>query len=130
VREPRNLEAAVARFLKRSATKAHDAEGDITDTFEVGLAMLDAFGFPKNTTVKDLSDLCFPRDPNSFDGDTKFVWNDANQLIVKFGKHRDRPVQNVPNDYWQWFVNTPNVSKEVRQMLLQYLSSGKPPTRG
>jgi len=121
--KPRSLSHAVQEWLKREPSEAHRALGDATDALEVATALVDQFDLLPNT-VKELHELCFPKDRNSLDAAGKLVWL-AEKPAITFGKHRGKTLDNVPKDYLEWMVGS-DFPDDVKLIIKSTLEGNMP----
>ena len=51
-------------------------------------------------------------------------------MIMPFGKHRGKPIQNVPGDYLRWVLkNCSNATPQLRRAIERELRPDVPPSR-
>ena len=117
--EPRNLYAAYKFYCDKDLEKAHSAEADTIATFEILKAQLDRY---KETTFKDRSGKItqpivndvkalseFSYASKSADLVGQIIYNDKNEEIFNFGKHKGKPVaevfKNEPS-YYDWIMKS------------------------
>lgn len=124
-KEPKHLTDAVRRFLKREPTSAHRALGDALDAREVGLAQLEMWpDLPRS--VVGLHELCFPKNLDAIDPDSKFVWI-GNEPCIGFGKHKGTSLRKVPRNYLEWMAGS-DFSTGTKNVIRDVLA-GRFPTR-
>jgi DNA polymerase-3 subunit epsilon len=127
--ESRTLTDAVGYFGGHSHEGAHDAYEDVVGT-EAALAgqlagrrspeylLRKAAELRLPRTVKELHELCFPRDPDAIDADGKFKFIGGVPCFA-FGKHKGRPLYSAL-DYLQWMLNgtfEPDTKRVAREVL-------------
>lgn len=117
--EPRNLYAAYKFYCDKDLENAHSAEADTIATFEILKAQLDRY---KETTFKDrkgkitqpivndvesLSEFSYTSKSADLMG--QIVYNDKNEEIFNFGKHKGKLVaevfKNEPS-YYDWIMKS------------------------
>lgn len=125
VAEPRSLAHATQKWLGRGASLAHRALEDAEDALEVGMALLQTEAFSSVTTVKQIHELCFPRNPDWLDPDGKIIWIEG-VACLGFGKHMNIQLANVPKRYLSW-MSTDDFSAPVKAIVLEALM-GRFPT--
>jgi len=117
--EPRNLAAAYKFYCSKELYKAHSAEGDALATFEILKAQLDRYESstfkdrygkvikPVVNDVKALSDFSYSSKVVDLVG--HIIFNDKNQEVFNFGKHKGKPVAQVFRDepsYYDWIIKS------------------------
>jgi len=117
--EPRNLIAAYKFYCDKDLVNAHSAEADTIATFEILKAQLDRYneiGFkdrkgnvtiPVVNDVKSLSE--FSHASRNADLVGQIVYNDKNEEVFNFGKHKGKLVaevfKNEPS-YYDWIMKS------------------------
>lgn len=113
--EQRTLVAAYQFYCDKDLTDAHSAEADTRATYEVLKAQLDKYPNLKN-------DMDFLSDFTSYSRNVDFagriVYNDKDEAVINFGKHKGRPVTEVLSTdpgYYSWMLNSdfPLFTKKV-----------------
>jgi DNA polymerase-3 subunit epsilon len=117
--EPRNLRAAYKFYCEKDLENAHSAEADTTATYEILKAQLDRY---KETVFKDrkgnvtqpvindvkaLSDFSYVS--RNVDLIGHIVYNDKDQEVFNFGKHKGKMVAQVFRDepsYYDWIMKS------------------------
>jgi len=128
-REPRNLAAAVERFLKEKMEGAHRAPVDIEYTRRVIDAQLEEYAdLPRK--VGDLAWLLQDQDETSnlIDPEGKFAWR-YRKATVNFGKNVTRPLEQVARadpGYLRWML-AGDFSEEAKYICREALE-GRFPT--
>jgi len=125
VKKPRKLKDACQEFLGREHSNAHDAEADITETEEIFEAQHKLWGLP--STVQEIHELTWPKNPNWIDSEGKFVWI-GDVPCYNFGQHKGRPMMSKPL-YMRDFILKQGFSPEVKN-ICQEILDGRPPRRG
>ena len=115
--EPRNLAAGYKFYCDKDLTNAHSAEADTIATYEILKAQLDRYA---NVSIKDrngkvlqpivndvkaLSDFSYANKAVDLIG--HIIYNDKNVEVFNFGKHKGKPVNQVPRDepsYYDWMM--------------------------
>ena len=117
--EPRNLIAAYKFYCDKDLVNAHSAEADTIATFEILKAQLDRYNetafkdrkgnvtIPVVNDVKSLSE--FSHASKNADLIGHIVYNDKNEEIFNFGKHKGKLVaevfKNEPS-YYDWIMKS------------------------
>lgn len=113
--EQRTLAAAYKFYCDKNIEKAHSAEADITATYEVFAAQLDRYP----DLIKDVDYLHkFTNMHNCVDLAGRIVYNDKQQEVFNFGKHKGKTVDEVfakePAFYdWMMQGDFPAETKQV-----------------
>jgi DNA polymerase-3 subunit epsilon len=108
--EPRTLTDAVRKFLHQQPTDAHRALGDAKDAAAVAFAMVMTAGL---NSIKEVDDLCFPKNPEALDPDGKIVWNSVGDAILNFSNHRGKPLHLVEPSFLRWILRS-DFTREVK----------------
>ncbi len=120
LKERRTLEAAYKFYCDKELENAHSAEADVIATYEVLEAQLDRYPDLQND-VAFLAD--FSARDNCADYAGRIKYNDAGVEVFAFGKHKDRPVEEVfrrEPSYYSWMMDgdfpayTKKVITEIR----------------
>jgi DNA polymerase-3 subunit epsilon len=104
LKERRTLEAAYKFYCDKELENAHSAEADVVATCEVLEAQLDRYPDLQND-VAYLADFSARDNCADYAGRIKF--NDAGVEVFAFGKHKDRPVEEVfrrEPSYYTWMM--------------------------
>ena len=117
--EPRNLYAAYKFYCSKDLENAHSAEADTLATFEILKAQLDRY---KDTVIKDhkgkviqpivndvkaLSDFSYVAKNVDLIG--HIIFNDKNEEVFNFGKHKGKVVAEVfksEPSYYDWIMKS------------------------
>ena len=117
--EPRNLAAAYKFYCQHELVNAHSAEADTRATYQILKAQLDRYAEvvtrdrkgneirPIVNDVKALSDFSYTN--KSVDLVGHIIYNEKNQEIFNFGKHKGKPVSQVFRDepsYYDWMMKS------------------------
>jgi DNA polymerase-3 subunit epsilon len=126
--EPRTLSAAYKLYCGKELINAHRAETDTKATYEVLKAQIekyqhteyeDRFGVKSIPVVNDVASLSkFSRDTRNVDLVGHIVFNDKDEEVFNFGKHKSKSVEEVfriEPTYYSWMMNAdfPLYTKEV-----------------
>jgi DNA polymerase-3 subunit epsilon len=102
--EQRTLVAAYKFYCQKELENAHSATADIKATYEVLLAQLERYSDLKND-VEFLHE--FSRRGNHADLAGRFGYDDQNEVIFNFGKHKGKRVKDVLSEepsYYAWMM--------------------------
>jgi DNA polymerase-3 subunit epsilon len=115
--EPRTLKGATKRFLNKELNDAHRAKADVIATSEIFEAQLNIF----SDLFDDLDELeeKTSKLKNSLDLSGKFSINEKHQIVITFGKHRDKTVQEIfreDSGYFLWISEKSDMSNEVKNI--------------
>ena len=131
--EPRTLSAAYKLYCNKELTDAHQAENDTRATYEVLKAQITKYDgiayedkktgrkeFPIQNNVKKLSN--FSSENRNVDLIGHIVFNDKDEEIFNFGKHKGKKVEEVfmtEPSYFDWMIKAdfPLYTKEVITMI-------------
>ncbi|MDR0754752.1 MAG: 3'-5' exonuclease [Prevotellaceae bacterium] len=118
--EQRTLVAAYKFYCNKNLDNAHRAEADTRATIEVLESQLDRYSELKN----DMAYLSeFSTKSRNADYAGRFVYNDKDEVIVNFGKHKGRLLAEVLKfepSYYDWMMNsdfaldTKNILTKIR----------------
>jgi DNA polymerase III subunit epsilon len=116
--EQRTLKAAYKFYCEKELENAHSAEADITATYEILLAQLQKYEHTEHTDKKgnkfkpvknDVDHLhSFTQTQRNADLAGRIIFNEKNQEIFNFGKHKGRLVEDVLKEepsYYSWMMN-------------------------
>ncbi len=104
-KEPRTLSAAYKFYCEKDLENAHTAEADVLATYEVLKSQIDMYEDLKND-VNQISKFSSQFKSADFAG--MVVYNDKDQEIFNFGKHKGVPVEHVfekEPGYYNWIMN-------------------------
>lgn len=103
-KEKRTLEAAYQFYCGKNLENAHNALADTVATYEVLLGQLDKYADLEN----DMEFLHqFSNDSKLVDYNRAFVYNDKDQIVFNFGKHKNKTVASVLKkepQYYDWMM--------------------------
>lgn len=109
-KEPRTLIAAYKYYCGKDLEGAHAADADIRATYEVLQAQLDRY--VNDTTDPIQNDIAwlaeYTRMTRNADPMGAFVYDENNQIVFNFGKHKGRLVTEVLQrepGYYDWMMN-------------------------
>jgi DNA polymerase-3 subunit epsilon len=113
--EQRTLSAAYKFYCQKDLTNAHSAEADTLATFEVLEAQLERYPELQND-VKFLHDFSIRNRNVDFAG--HIIFNEKNEEVINFGKHKGKVVSAVLNaepSYYNWMMmaDFPQYTKKV-----------------
>jgi DNA polymerase III subunit epsilon len=114
-KEPRTLSAALRFYCNKELENAHSSEGDVMATYEVFKSQIDRYDDLKN----DIAQISkFSSQINSADFAGMVIFNDKNQEVFNFGKHKGIPVEEIfqkEPGYYSWIMNAdfPLYTKKV-----------------
>lgn len=103
--ERRTLEAAYKFYCDKDLTEAHSAEADTRATLEVLKSQLDRYPEDLQNDVEFLSS--FTTQQRNLDLAGRFVFNEKNEVVINFGKHKGVPVAEVLKKepgYYDWVM--------------------------
>ena len=115
--ERRTLEAAYKFYCEKDLTEAHSAEADTRATLEVLKSQLDRYPEDLQNDVEFLSS--FTTQQRNLDLAGRFVYNEKDEVVINFGKHKGTPVAEVLKKepgYYDW-VMKPDFSEDTKQHL-------------
>lgn len=112
---PMNL----TQFLKDMADEdlgddAHNALADIHGTFRGAMGALRKFPSKLPRTVASLHDMIFGDTTGALAGGKFYLLN--GDVIVNFGKYKDKPLRSVPRDYCRWVVANTDIPLEAKRI--------------
>jgi len=123
--EQRTLVAAYRFYCDKDLTAAHSAEADTMATYEVLMAQLDRYPDLKND-VQFLAD--FSTKSKFVDYAGRIVYNEKNEPVFNFGKHKGRSVRDVfqaEPSYYSWMMNG-DFTQDTKKVLTEIKLSMKP----
>jgi len=103
--EQRTLIAAYKFYCNKELSNAHSAEADTYATYEVLKSQLDRYSDLKND-ISFLSD--FSSINRNVDYAGRFVFNDLDEPVVNFGKHKGKKLVEVLKEepsYYRWMMD-------------------------
>lgn len=109
--EPRHLSDLVMKHLGEDMRDAaHTALGDVQWTSKLIVAQLEKYDLPR-----DLDALHELQWPGFIDPDGKFKFVDGVACFSNWGKHKHKPMTNVPIDYYDFIIGA-DFSPEVKAL--------------
>lgn len=124
--EPRDLTAAVKRYLDEDHVDAHGAEADVRATFRVLDGMLKQHPtLPRD--VLALQEQFNPRAPDRIDATGKLARRNGD-VVITFGKHAGKPLTELAvthRDYLDWILKG-DFSVEVKRHVQKTLDAVDP----
>ena len=114
-KEERTLVAAYRFYCDKDLTEAHSAAADTMATYEVLCSQLDRYSDLENS-VDFLSEFSSRGKTADFAG--RIAYNDKNEEVFTFGKHKGKSVEEVfrkEPTYYEWIMNGdfPNYTKKI-----------------
>lgn len=116
--EQRTLKAAYKFYCDKSLDNAHQAEADVRATYEVlkaqltkyeGVSFEDKHGQVSTPVVNDVEALHrFTNMSKPVDFAGRLVYNEEDQVVINFGKHKGKAVTDVFDvepSYYAWMQN-------------------------
>ena len=103
--EQRTLVAALKFYCNQELVNAHDAMSDTTATWEVLKAQLERY--PELEGNIDFLSK-FTKNGNTIDFAGRLAYNDKNEPIYNFGKHKGKTVKEINRlepGYYSWFIS-------------------------
>lgn len=104
--EQRNLVAAYKFYCGKDLNDAHSALADTRATYEVLKSQLDMYGSQLENTVDFLS--TYSSHTNNVDFAGRMIYNEKNEPIFNFGKHKGLKVEDVLSKidigYYDWIM--------------------------
>ncbi|MBP6414699.1 MAG: 3'-5' exonuclease [Bacteroidia bacterium] len=114
--EQRTLAAAYKFYCNKQIENAHSAEADIIATYEVFVAQLERY--PElNTDIDTLHQ--FTSMNKNVDLAGRIIFNEKNEEVFNFGKHKGRTVKDVfekESSYYDWMLKG-DFPAETKQVL-------------
>lgn len=114
--EQRTLAAAYKFYCEKEIVNAHSAEADIEATYEVFMAQLARY----DSLAKDVEGLStFSAMNKNVDLAGRIVFNEKNEEVFNFGKHKGRTVSDVfgkEPSYYDWMMQG-DFPAETKQVL-------------
>lgn len=117
--EQRTLVAAYKFYCGKNLEDAHSAEADTRATFEVLESQIERYPELQND-VEYLSE--FSANTRNMDYAGRFVYNDKDEVIVNFGKHKGKLLATVLQQepsYYDWIM-TSNFTLDTKQVLTKF----------
>jgi len=117
--EQRTLGAAYKFYLNKKLDNAHSAEADTKATYEILKSQLDRYqdteftdrdGNISKPVVNDMQKLQqFSSHHRNADLMGQFIYNDKDEIVINFGKHKGRTVEEVFKSdpgYYGWIMKS------------------------
>lgn len=120
--EPHTLDKAVQFYCHREHAGAHAA----LDDTEATCAVLEAQVAKYFNDVKDLEDLAERMLGDKIDRAGQLKWNDKDEAVFTFGKHKGIPLTEVPSSYFYWLRNNKVLTEVSAQKVLSRAMNGLP----
>src|SRR5690625_1967706 len=123
-KEKRTLEAAYQFYCNKTLDNAHNALVDTVATYEVLLGQLDKYDDLEND-MEFLHQLS--NDSKLVDYNRAFVYNDNDQIVFNFGKHKNKTVESVLKkepQYYDWMMQADfpqDTKKELQKIYNQIM---------
>jgi DNA polymerase-3 subunit epsilon len=113
--EPRTLTGATKRFLGRDLKDAHRAKADVEATAEI---------FDKQLTEWSIDDLDeLHRSTTELDRKVdlsgKFAKNESGEIVLTFGKHSNKTVQQIyveDSEYFRWMYEKAEMPSDTKMI--------------
>jgi len=131
--EQRNLVAAYKYYCGKDLNDAHSALADTKATYEVLKSQLDMYGSQLENTVDFLSQ--YSSHTNNVDFAGRMIYNDNNEAIFNFGKHKGLKVRDVLSKidigYYDWIMkndfalNTKQCLTKIKLKMAEEKLNGK-----
>jgi len=116
--EPRDLNAALQFYCNETLVKAHSAEADTIAAKKILLAQIEKYEDVPGT-VSALSAYCAEEQKRNADITGKLVYNENNEIVFGFGKHKgQRVIDNA--DYGGWMLGS-DFAEDTKALLRQIL---------
>lgn len=127
--EQRTLVAALKFYCNQELKNAHDAMNDTIATWEVLKAQLERY--PElDGNIDFLSK--FTKNGNTIDFAGRLAYNDKNEAIYNFGKHKGKTIKEVnilEPGYYSWFISPqtdfPLHTKQKLKEIMEEIKGGK-----
>ncbi len=127
--EQRTLVAALKFYCNQELENAHDAMSDTTATWEVLKAQLNRY--PELEGNIDFLSK-FTKNGNTIDFAGRLAFNDKNEPIYNFGKHKGKTIKEVNQiepGYYSWFISPqtdfPLYTKQKLKQIMDELKEDK-----
>lgn len=135
--EPRTLKAAYKLYCNKELVDAHQAESDTRATYEILKAQIERYGqqeyedrfsgrkyCPIQNDMQKLSSFC--NDSRNVDLVGHIVFNDKDEEVFNFGKHKGKTVESVfrtEPTYYDWMMKaefplyTKQIISRIKEMM-------------
>ncbi len=124
---PRDLTAAVKYYLNKELNAAHHADIDIRATKEVIEAQLHRHSELPHS-IEEIQKLVQKQKKKDhfIDRQGKLAWVET-VPIINFGKHADKPLDQVPKQYLRWIAyEAEDFSPKVKRVIIKALAGEYP----
>ena len=124
--EQRTLVAAYSFYCHKNLEDAHSALGDVRATYEVLKAQLDRYQDTLQNDVEKLSEFTTVTKMADYAG--RIAYNDKDEAVFNFGKHKGRRVIDVLRtepSYYEWMMNGDFTLDTKKVLTGLYLESKK-----
>lgn len=117
ISEPRNLKGAVKRFTGEELEGAHQAKNDVIATSKIFESQLILFG----NQYEDMDQLAEMTSElkDKLDLTGKFRITENKEIVLTFGKHKDKTVQQIYREdagYFQWIFEKSEMPNDVKRI--------------
>ncbi|MCD4735434.1 MAG: 3'-5' exonuclease [Bacteroidales bacterium] len=117
--EPRNLTAAYKFYCDKDLTNAHSAEADAVATMEILKSQIEYYKdtpyktaeediiYPVANNIEDLSEFSYNTKNADLAG--QIIFNEKEQEVFNFGKHKGKPVEEIfrqEPQYYDWMMKS------------------------
>jgi DNA polymerase-3 subunit epsilon len=130
--ETRTLTGAVKRYLNRDHEHAHSAKADVLATAEILKKQLSEYNSLYESSESMAEETAELNDKLDFSG--KFGKNKEGKIVITFGKHKDKSVQQVYTEdsgYLKWIyeiADFPTDTKLIAKKIYEKLQAIRPTT--
>lgn len=114
--EPRTLSAAYKFYCTKDLINAHSADADTIATFEIFEAQLKRYSELEGKSIDELHK--FTNMHNTVDLAGRLIFNEKNEEIVNFGKHKGKKIADVfksEPSYYDWIMKG-DFSRETKSV--------------
>lgn len=111
VTNPRTLSHLYEKYTGTKLEGAHAALNDVKASTTVLIEQIKRY----QHLPHDLDQLHDLQWPGWIDAEGKFRFNKEGVPICSFGKHRNLPMNKIPNDYWKWLTKA-NFPFEIKEL--------------
>jgi DNA polymerase-3 subunit epsilon len=115
--EQRNLKGAVKRFTGEELEGAHQAKNDVIATAKIFESQLNVFGHLYDD-IDQLAEITSEL-KDKLDLTGKFRITENKEIVLTFGKHKDKTVQQIYRDdagYFQWIFEKSEMPNDVKRI--------------
>ncbi len=103
IQEPRNLKAAYRFYCNGDLENAHTAEADTIATYEILKSQIDKYPTDLKNDMNFLSKFSVRNKTVDYAG--RLIYNDKDEIVISFGKHRGRTARDIYREepaYFAW----------------------------